>query len=148
MRTFTLFLGIGVCIYASKQSRSGTDPPPFIRFWKKLVVFIWDDGPEFSPTFNVGPEGKPLFTFPDPSGRKPTVLRDFLGVVSSFPSTKLAKKASSEMTGVLRISVFYVIFSLNPYINLFGLELDDAIVLRNTLKFLFFTCDHHEYRSC
>ena len=52
------------------------------------------------------------------------------------------------MTGVLRISVFYVIFSLNLYINLLGLELDDAIVLRNTLKFLFFTFDHHEYRSC
>lgn len=82
-----------------------------------------------------------------PDGNQPS-WRDFLGVVSSFPSTKLAKKASSEMTGVLRISVFYVIFSLNLYINLFGLELDDAIVLRNTLKFLFFTCDHHEYRSC
>lgn len=132
----------------SKQNQNGTDPPPFIRFWKKLVVFICEDDPGFSPTFRVGPDGNPPFTFPAPSGRKPTVLRDFLGVVSSFPSTKLAKKASSEMIGVLRISVFCVTIPLDPYIDLFGLRLDDAIVLRNSFQFLFITFLYNEYGSC
>ena len=52
------------------------------------------------------------------------------------------------MIGVLRISVFCVTIPLDPYIDLFGLRLDDAIVLRNSFQFLFITFLYNEYGSC